>query len=205
MFALKDRDETAALLDAAGFSKIEIEPISPSILLGGGGTLDESRDFLLGTALRRGLLGHLEPDDVPRPSNQSAYHSLSGTSPASGFDSGPGYGSPRPTTSGPVSRERHQPRPPASSDSGRDVRSTDELRRDLPRTGCENGTESRDERKDEEDQGEQDQRTAHDRRDQDTVEFGCRLGVDSTQSEGSPAHQPEQYRNRDADSLARAQ
>jgi hypothetical protein len=37
MFALKDPDETAALLKAAGFTQIEIEPISPTILLGGAG------------------------------------------------------------------------------------------------------------------------------------------------------------------------
>jgi ubiquinone/menaquinone biosynthesis C-methylase UbiE len=62
MFALKDPDETAALLDAAGFTQIRIEPISPTILLGGGGTLDESIDFLLGTGIARGLLGSVDPD-----------------------------------------------------------------------------------------------------------------------------------------------
>lgn len=61
MFALEDPDETAALLDAAGLTQVEIEPISPSILLGGGGTLDESTEFLLGTGIARGLLGRLEP------------------------------------------------------------------------------------------------------------------------------------------------
>jgi SAM-dependent methyltransferase len=62
MFSLKDPGETAALLDAAGFTQIEVEPISPTILLGGGGTLDESADFLLGTGIARGLLGRAEPD-----------------------------------------------------------------------------------------------------------------------------------------------
>ena len=62
MFALKDPAETTALLDAAGFAKIEIAPISPDILLGGGGTLDASVDFLLGTGIARGLLGQVEPD-----------------------------------------------------------------------------------------------------------------------------------------------
>lgn len=62
MFALKDPDETAALLDAAGFTQIDIEPVSPTILLGGGGTLDESIDFLLGMGIARGLLGRLDPD-----------------------------------------------------------------------------------------------------------------------------------------------
>ncbi len=61
MFALKQRDETAALLDAAGFGGIEIEPLSPSILIGGGGPADESVDFLLGMGMVRGLLGRLEP------------------------------------------------------------------------------------------------------------------------------------------------
>ncbi|HZJ07821.1 MAG TPA: class I SAM-dependent methyltransferase [Nocardioidaceae bacterium] len=62
MFALEDPDETAALLDAAGFTQIEFEPLSPTVLLGGGGTLDESIDFLLGTGIARGLLGLAEPD-----------------------------------------------------------------------------------------------------------------------------------------------
>jgi len=65
MFALEDRDEIAALLDAAGFTQIEIEPISPTILLGGGGTLDESIDFLLGAGIARGLLGRVEPEARP--------------------------------------------------------------------------------------------------------------------------------------------
>jgi SAM-dependent methyltransferase len=62
MFSLEDPDETTALLAAAGFTQIEVEPISPTILLGGGGTLDESLDFLLGTGIARGLLGLAEPE-----------------------------------------------------------------------------------------------------------------------------------------------
>ena len=62
MFSLKDPDETGALLEAAGFTQIEIEPISPTILLGGGGTRDESIDFLLDMGIVRGLLGRLEPN-----------------------------------------------------------------------------------------------------------------------------------------------
>ena len=62
MFTLKDPDEAAGVLDAAGFTQVEVEPISPTILLGGGGTLDESTEFLLGSGIGRGLLGGLEPD-----------------------------------------------------------------------------------------------------------------------------------------------
>ncbi len=63
MFGLRDPGETRALLDVAGFTGIEIEPISPMIILGGGGTLDESVDFLLGMGMVRGLLG-LVPSDA---------------------------------------------------------------------------------------------------------------------------------------------
>lgn len=62
MFAHEEADETTALLDAAGFAQIEIEPISPTILLGGVGTLEESIEFLLATGVVRGLLGRLEPE-----------------------------------------------------------------------------------------------------------------------------------------------
>lgn len=62
MFALKDRAETAALLDAAGFVDITVEPIGPSLLLGGGGSPDESTDFLFGMGIVRGLLGRLDAD-----------------------------------------------------------------------------------------------------------------------------------------------
>jgi ubiquinone/menaquinone biosynthesis C-methylase UbiE len=65
MFALKIPDETAALLDAAGFTQIGIEPISPTVLLGGGGSLDESIEILLGTGIARGVLGQVEPDARP--------------------------------------------------------------------------------------------------------------------------------------------
>lgn len=62
MFALKDPDEIVALLDEAGFVQIDTESISPTILIGGGGTLDAAVDFLLGMGIVRGLLGRLEPD-----------------------------------------------------------------------------------------------------------------------------------------------
>lgn len=62
MFALEDPEETIGLLDAAGFGEVVIEPIAPTILLGGGGSLDESIDFLLGTGIARGLLGQIGDD-----------------------------------------------------------------------------------------------------------------------------------------------
>jgi len=63
MFALKNPDETAALLAEVGFTRIAIEPISTTILLAGGGNLDESIDFLLGMGMVRGLLGRLDDDE----------------------------------------------------------------------------------------------------------------------------------------------
>ncbi|HEY6472774.1 MAG TPA: class I SAM-dependent methyltransferase [Acidimicrobiales bacterium] len=62
MFALKDPSEIAALMDQVGFLNVDIEPVSTSVLIGGGGTLDGSVDFLLGMGMVRGLLSHLDPD-----------------------------------------------------------------------------------------------------------------------------------------------
>ena len=62
MFALKNQDETKALLEAAGFAEVAFEPLAPDILIGGGGTVDESMDFLLGMGMVRGLVGFAGAD-----------------------------------------------------------------------------------------------------------------------------------------------
>lgn len=63
MFALKHPDELTALLTGVGFTKVSVEPVSTTILLAGGESLDESLDFLLGMGMVRGLLGRLEIDE----------------------------------------------------------------------------------------------------------------------------------------------
>jgi len=62
MFSLKDRDEIAALLVHASFTRVEIEPLSSTVLIGGGGAFDESVEFLLGVGIARGLLSQAGPD-----------------------------------------------------------------------------------------------------------------------------------------------
>jgi ubiquinone/menaquinone biosynthesis C-methylase UbiE len=57
MFALMDQDETTALLEAAGFTEVMFESLTPTILIGGGGTVDQSMEFLLGMGMARGLVG----------------------------------------------------------------------------------------------------------------------------------------------------
>lgn len=61
MVSLKDPDEIAALLGQVGFTRVEIAPLSLSVLVGGGGTLDESAEFLFGMGIVRGLLSHADP------------------------------------------------------------------------------------------------------------------------------------------------
>lgn len=56
MFALKDPEETKVLLEVAGFTDVAFESLSPTILIGGGGTIDESMEFLLGMGMARGLV-----------------------------------------------------------------------------------------------------------------------------------------------------
>ena len=57
MFALMDQDETTALLESAGFTEVALESLAPTILIGGGGTVDQSMEFLLGMGMVRGLVG----------------------------------------------------------------------------------------------------------------------------------------------------
>jgi hypothetical protein len=57
MFALMDSDETRALLEAAGFTEVAFEPHAPTLLIGGGGTIDQSMEFLFGMGMARGLVG----------------------------------------------------------------------------------------------------------------------------------------------------
>jgi SAM-dependent methyltransferase len=62
MFALCDVDETVALLNAVGFEQVECESCTPTIIIGGGGSLEESTDFLLDMGMARGLLNLVDPD-----------------------------------------------------------------------------------------------------------------------------------------------
>jgi hypothetical protein len=62
MFALCEPDETVALLGAAGFEQVDCESYTPTILVGGGGGVDESIDFLLAGGMPRGLLGLVDPE-----------------------------------------------------------------------------------------------------------------------------------------------
>ncbi len=57
MFALMDQDETKVLLEAAGFTGVAFESLAPTILIGGGGTVDQAMEFLLGMGMARGLVG----------------------------------------------------------------------------------------------------------------------------------------------------
>ena len=60
MFALRDETEIAELLAASGFAGVEIESLTPTVTVGGGGTLDETAEFLFGMGIVRGLLGRLD-------------------------------------------------------------------------------------------------------------------------------------------------
>ena len=62
MFAMKDDQEIANLLEGTGFTDVAVERISPSLLVGGGGTVAECAAFLLGMGIVRGLLTRLDDD-----------------------------------------------------------------------------------------------------------------------------------------------
>ena len=64
MFAFRHRDELTDLLESAGFRAVDVIAASPDVLIGGGGTVDETAAFLLGLGIVRGLMGRL--DDLQR-------------------------------------------------------------------------------------------------------------------------------------------
>ena len=69
MFSLCEADETATLLRSAGFEQVECESCTPTILIGGGGSFDDSIGFLFGMGMARGLLSLVDPsarEDVIR-------------------------------------------------------------------------------------------------------------------------------------------
>jgi ubiquinone/menaquinone biosynthesis C-methylase UbiE len=69
MFALSEPDDITAVLGAAGFDRVTCDSYTPTIVVGGGGSLDDSIDFLLDDPMPRGLLGLVDPsarDDVLR-------------------------------------------------------------------------------------------------------------------------------------------
>ena len=63
MFALCKPDEIATLLGAAGFDQVECDSCTPAMLIGGGGSFDDSVDFLLSAGMPRGLLSHADESD----------------------------------------------------------------------------------------------------------------------------------------------
>ena len=63
MFALCRPDEITALLGEAGFDHVVCDSFTPTILVGGGGTFDDSVEFLLAGGMPRGLLGFVDPSD----------------------------------------------------------------------------------------------------------------------------------------------
>ncbi|MDP9334094.1 MAG: hypothetical protein M3Q30_12420 [Actinomycetota bacterium] len=62
MFSLADGDAIRAVLGGAGFNTIKMGPFDTTITLGGGGTVDETLDYLLGTGIAHALLDTATPD-----------------------------------------------------------------------------------------------------------------------------------------------
>jgi ubiquinone/menaquinone biosynthesis C-methylase UbiE len=66
MFAFRYCDEVVELLESGGFCEVDVAPVSPTLLIGGGGTVDETATFLLGLGIVRGLMGRLDEEQRAR-------------------------------------------------------------------------------------------------------------------------------------------
>ena len=66
MFSLAAPDRVREVLGSAGFSDIEVADFQSSMLLAGGGSVDETMDFLAATAIAAAMFEKAEPQDVER-------------------------------------------------------------------------------------------------------------------------------------------
>lgn len=73
-FALSDPDHIRGLLRGAGFSGIEVRPFTTSMLLAGGGSLDDTIEFLAASGSGRALL-----DLAPEPDRHAAINAVRAT------------------------------------------------------------------------------------------------------------------------------
>jgi SAM-dependent methyltransferase len=66
MFSLAAIQKIQIVLASAGYRDVSIESIAPTITLGGGGDVDETLDFLLGTGIAHAVLDPAPPDERSR-------------------------------------------------------------------------------------------------------------------------------------------
>ncbi|HEY7323313.1 MAG TPA: class I SAM-dependent methyltransferase [Streptosporangiaceae bacterium] len=61
MFALADVDRMRGILADAGWSAVSATPVTTSVLVGGGGTVEETVEFLRGGSMARSALANADP------------------------------------------------------------------------------------------------------------------------------------------------
>lgn len=63
MFSLADRERIVTILEAAGWSEVDVQERPKTVLVAGGGSTDRTLDFLLATGLGRALMAEA-PDEA---------------------------------------------------------------------------------------------------------------------------------------------
>jgi hypothetical protein len=66
MFALADPQRIREILADAGWHDITVEPMRTPMLVGGGGTLDETVEFLQRGSMGRSMLAGVDPETSAR-------------------------------------------------------------------------------------------------------------------------------------------
>ena len=61
MFSLADPEVIVSLLNSAGFYDVTVSPFDAQMLVAGGGTVDETVEFLLATGIGRAMFDGAEP------------------------------------------------------------------------------------------------------------------------------------------------
>jgi SAM-dependent methyltransferase len=66
MFSLAEPDRVHKVLESAGFVDVDVAAFETPMLLAGGGSLDETVEFLLATGIARAMLAEAEPEAAAR-------------------------------------------------------------------------------------------------------------------------------------------
>lgn len=63
-FSLADPDRIRALLAGAGFTSVDVDPLEPRVLLGGGRSLDDTIEYLRTSGLASAMFADASPDQI---------------------------------------------------------------------------------------------------------------------------------------------
>jgi SAM-dependent methyltransferase len=86
MFSLAERDRIAAVLEPAGWVEVAVRPHQRPVLVAGGGSVDQTMDFLLATGPGRALLAGAPDEDAAQRAVDAIHSTVADRSTPAGLE-----------------------------------------------------------------------------------------------------------------------